>query len=118
MRQIFAICLGILLAIPTLLRGQTAPAPQHLHPYILDSGLHSGSGDEGAAPALAFNEVVQAPGVPWLRLQFSDVALGNQSYLLIRSLRDGAEQRLDATSIVQWQNTSAYFNGDAVELQL
>ena len=98
MRQISRVCLGILLALPTLLWGQTAPIPYHLQTYPLNSGVHSGSGDETIAPALAYNEIIQVAGVPWLRLRFSETFLGTRSYLLLRSLRDGAEQRLDATS--------------------
>jgi V8-like Glu-specific endopeptidase len=44
--------------------------------------------------------------------------LGTRSFITIRSLKDGAEQRLDATSIKRWRNHSAFFNGEAVEVQL
>jgi hypothetical protein len=114
-----AICtVALLVWIPALVLGQTAPVPHHTEPYVLDSGIHDGSGNEAAAPALVFTDIVRAVRVPWLRLRFSEASLGNESYIIIRSLLDNAEQRLDATSLMQWQNKSAAFNGDAVEIQL
>ena len=46
------------------------------------------------------------------------MALGQASYLTITSLADGAQQRLDARALSQWKNSSAYFNGDALEVDL
>ncbi len=40
------------------------------------------------------------------------------TYITITSLEDGAQQRLDARSLPQWNNSSAYFNGDAVVIEL
>jgi hypothetical protein len=70
-----------------------------------------------------WNEV-RVFGAPWLRLTFDDIVLsgvkeaGNGSYLIITSLRDNAWQRLDSESIREWSNTSAYFNGDAVRIEM
>ncbi|RMF54641.1 MAG: hypothetical protein D6746_14160, partial [Bacteroidetes bacterium] len=67
---------------------------------------------------VAFRDVVRSPGAPWLRLVFGEANLGRGSYLTLTSLQDGATQRLDARAYARWQGTSAYFNGDAVEVVL
>ncbi|MCE9619125.1 MAG: dockerin type I repeat-containing protein [Planctomycetes bacterium] len=75
---------------------------------------------------LAWYSLVQAPEASWLRLEFGEGSTlaramsGAQtdSYIRITSLLDGAEQILTAESLEQWHNTSAYFNGDAVIVEL
>jgi V8-like Glu-specific endopeptidase len=104
-------------ALPAVVWSQTAPLLQHPEPYVLNSGVHDGS-QEGSAPALMYADVIRVSRVPWIRLRFNQAFLGNSSYMLLRSLQDNAVQRLDAANLEQWQNTSAYFNGDAVEIQL
>ena len=37
---------------------------------------------------------------------------------VITSRKDGAVQRLTTRTLWEWQNTSAYFNGDAVKVEL
>ncbi len=94
-------------------------APHHPQPYPVDSGLHTwreSAADAAVAPA--FRETVRVPGAPWLRLRFSAYELGAQSYLVMTSLADGGWQRLDAAQLAQWRHSSAYFNGDAVEVAL
>lgn len=44
--------------------------------------------------------------------------LGGQSFITITSMKEGAQQRLDATSMQEWQQQSAFFNGKAVEVEL
>lgn len=61
---------------------------------------------------------VRVAGAPWLRLIFKQVHLAPGDRLRITSLQDGAVQHLDATSLTQWQSTSAYFNGPAVRVEL
>ena len=78
----------------------------------------------GGEIAPVISEVISVPGADWLRLRFDEVSLagtqqlGNESYLRITSLEDGAVQYLDKVSINQWQYTSAYFNGDTVLVEL
>ena len=110
-----ALTLTLVLGLPVVATAQTAPLRQHTQAYALDSGRHAG---QQGRVAEAFREVIEVPGAPWLRLTFSEVFLGSESYLTVTSLLDGAQQRLDATGIAQWYNTSAYFNGDAVEVTL
>ena len=43
-----------------------------------------------------------------------DLFAGEGSLLRLTSLRDGAVQEMNALHVQQWQQTSAYFNGDVV----
>ena len=108
----------LLLSVPLVVIAQPAPAPHHLRAYAVDSGLHAGSIDGGAAPILVHSEVVRVAEAPWLRLHFADANLGRASYLVLTAQEDGARQRLDAARMAQWQNASAFFNGDAVTIEL
>lgn len=110
---IFAGGLLMLSALPSA--AQKAPIPRRTVRYVVDSGLHEGVGAESV---VAFSQLIEVPGVPWLRLHFSAYELGRASYILITSLLDGGVQRLDAQSLPQWNSSSAFFNGDAVELEL
>ncbi len=99
-----------------LLPAQVAEIPFHTEPYYLDSGVHNGP---AGGPAIrVYSAVIEVEGAPWLRLFFSEAHLGRGSYLLITSRQDGAWQRLDAVTLREWQNSTAYFNGDAVTLEL
>ena len=75
-------------------------------------------------PVVVFSEVIEVPGVPWLRLHFERCELsgsrmaGKSSFLRIASLADEAVQRLDAATVREWGMSSAYFNGEAVRLEL
>jgi len=102
------------IGLPALAAAQTAELPFHKQAYFWNSAVHNGT----AETFLAESHRVNAPSAPWLRLYFGEANLGTKSYLVIKSLQDGAWQRLDANSFKQWYNTSAYFNGDAVEVQL
>jgi V8-like Glu-specific endopeptidase len=99
----------------------TAPLQSEQVAVEVDSGLVENTCSE---PAVVFATTLSAPDALWLRLNFhkvllaGDAAQGNQSYLQITSATDGAVQFMHAEHIAQWRNTSAYFNGDAVELEL
>ncbi len=80
----------------------------------MSSGVHDG----GADWTLAYQDVVHITDADWVRLYFADWELGRASYILVRSLRDDAEQRLDARTIRNWFGSSAFFNGDTVEVEL
>lgn len=100
---------------PLTLWAQPAPIPHHREPYHLDSGEHEGLAAETIS---VFRKVIQVEGVPWLRLHFSNYNLGTRSYITITSELDGSQQRLDAKTMAEWQDSSAYFNGDTVEIEL
>ncbi len=100
---------------------QTAPIASHDVAVTVDSGVIRNLGDE---QEVIWSDVIVAPHAEWIRLEFDQIILGADlvdgvsSILRITSVEDGAFQLLDATSAGQWQNTSAYFNGDAVTLEL
>ena len=87
------------------------------------SGMQRGVADQ---EKLAWYSLVQAPQGSWLRLEFASGAtlataandLETDSFIRITSLEDGAEQVLTAESLAQWHNTSAYFNGNSVIVEL
>ncbi len=100
---------------------RTAPLITEQMPVTVDSGIVTNDGD---AEQVVFSHTIFIPGAAALRLEFDRVLLagfvsdGSGSVLRIRSLFDGAEQRLDARHVEQWQNTSAYFNGDEVVIEI
>ncbi|MBO6738432.1 MAG: hypothetical protein JJ916_01105 [Phycisphaerales bacterium] len=71
-----------------------------------------------------WEDVIEVPDAAWVRLRFSDITLARstenvrESYLKITSLFDGHEQYLDMKSLGEWGNTSAYFNGGAVKVEI
>lgn len=94
---------------------QPAPMPFRVELRNIHSGIHSG---QDAATRSADLAMVDSAGAVWLRLHFSDHNLGDGSYLTITSVLDGGQQRLDARSMIPWQNSTAIFNGDAVVVEL
>lgn len=90
-----------------------SPALERRDPF--DSGWldHNGS-----SPAVVASHTAQEPGALWLRVKFGDCHLPRGSSLVLTSLLDQAEQRFDADSLRDYQYGSAYFNGDAVRIDL
>ncbi len=66
----------------------------------------------------SLSRLVRVEGAPWLRLHVADYKLRNDDYITITSLTDRSRQRLDAKSLPEWRNNSAYFNGSAVQIEL
>jgi len=89
----------------------------------LDSGLV-----HNPAPELArvYAKDLFADGAGWIQLDLSDVVLADAperaasggSFIVVRSLLDNAEQRLDAEGLRRSGGQSAYFNGPIVRLEL
>lgn len=77
-----------------------------------------------AEPERVFETEVAVEGAPWLRLMFDEVVLsgqpglGDEAFLWITSLQDGARQVMTARDLQRWGNTSAYFNGDRVLVEV
>jgi V8-like Glu-specific endopeptidase len=119
--QIGPIAAAIVLAgLGSAATAQTAPWLYHEAPVRIDSGWVANLGTE---PAVVFVTEVSAANAPWLRLAFDAAVLSGEpgvdgSYFRITSSFDGAQQILDGRTVGQWENTSAYFNGDAVVLEL
>jgi len=107
---------------PALVAAQSEDAVRrHRVRYDLDSSeIRTRSGDIGPA----FSHIVSIDGVSWLRLHFDEARLGRAAEgeaptrLRLTGLEDGAVQILDATALARWRNSSAYFNGDAILIEL
>ncbi len=84
-------------------------------PYHHDSGPRSSK-----APALTtvHEHLVQVEDAAWIRVYFSAVNLAPGSTIRMTSLEDGEVQELDAAGMATWGNSSAYFNGEAVLVEL
>ncbi|MCG8701636.1 MAG: trypsin-like peptidase domain-containing protein, partial [Bacteroidales bacterium] len=64
------------------------------------------------------SHVIEINGATWLRLHFDEVNLKAGSYLKVKSLEDGGTQKLNAKQLKLWHNSTAYFNGNKVEVTL
>ena len=73
---------------------------------------------------VVFNEVIHIPDAPWLRLNFGEVFFGDppvggqEAVIRLTSVQDGAVQILNRSALAKWRNTSAYFNGDSLLVEL
>lgn len=83
-------------------------------PYAADSGVWDGA-VEGV---VGYAETIRVPGAAWVRVYFSAAKLDGASTVRITSHADGETQQLNAAGLAEWGDTSAYFNGEAVELEL
>ena len=84
-------------------------------PYLRDSGLRANDGDTSA---VLFRENVRVEGAAWMRVYFGAIELAPGSTVRLTSHLDNEVQELDAAGLAQWGNTSAYFNGDTVVVEL
>ncbi len=100
------------------------PAPAQLtldlptgefRPWHSDSGLQRNAGN---APAAVHGELVRVEDAAWLRLYFDEISLARGSFVRVTSLLDGEVQELDAAEAAMWGFSTAYFNGDAVRVEL
>ena len=97
---------------------QTAPLEYYIQSYQFESESYDGNGSTDTNPVEIPIGIIEMQNVPWIQLHFSDVNLGNESYIILKSLYDDKWQKLDAVSIKQWNHYSAFFNGSAVEINL
>ena len=112
----------------TVLAAQAVPEDSTSHFLGVDSGLVQNSSTSPATiglPQVVYSKIVTVPGSSWLRLEYEGVLLaGNAepghdgSFLRITSLLDGAVQTQHLRHVGEWQDTSAYFNGDSVLVEL
>ncbi len=108
----------VLMSFVSVIQAQMAPASFDEQSLTWESEVHDGTKHKFSNHYLAESKVVTIDKAPWLRLFFDQTNLGKFSYVVITSLKDGAEQKLDANHLLRWQNTSAFFNGDAVQIDL
>ena len=97
-----------------------APPSSHEVAVRVDSG--DVGNNTSQRRATAWSHTIEIRGAKWLRVHFSEVVLTKgrkqDSILRITSLEDGAFQILNTTTCQQWRDKSAYFNGDAVRVEL
>jgi len=112
--------LGVFLA--TAVASAQSPLASRDVPFAqLDSGWVANT-RKSADVVAAFHVISE--GADWIRLGFGelelagDPSIGNASTLKITSLKDGYFQILNPVSARQWGNTSAYFNGDTLLVEL
>ncbi len=125
--QLLTLLLSAALAAPAA-RAQAAPLQSTDQTLAIDSGFVSNSNpamDLRGVAAPVWSTLVTVPGASWVRLQYSGILLSGApdrgsdgSYLKITSLRDGQFQTQHLVHVEQWQMTSAYFNGDAVLVEI
>jgi len=73
---------------------------------------------EGRSLVLA-EEVIRVRDAGWLRVYFDkDTRLEGSSFIRISSALDGEIQELDRHALATWNESSAYFNGELVVVQL
>ena len=84
-------------------------------PYLQDSGVLD---NPEADPQTVWQHEVRMQGAGWLRLYFGETELPEGSFLRVTSELDGEFQELDAATLAMWSNASAFFNGEAVTLEL
>lgn len=83
--------------------------------YQLDTGELSNLTTRAAT---AYANVLHVDDAGWLRLYFDQVTLEGGSYIRITSLTDLESQALDAKTLKMWSNSTAYFNGDTLLVEL
>lgn len=111
-----ALALTLAAACAAHLSAQAAPAPSVWEPTLVRSGMFDNPTPvEGTVWRTIVTSRQQAP---WLRLYFSNVRLDGQSYLRMVSLLDGEVMTMRHEHLDQWEYSSAYFNGNAVMLEL
>ncbi len=96
------------------LAAQTPPPPPIFIPYALDSGLVA---SQPGVDSLHVGDVSYV-GTNSLQLWFSPPQLAPGSRVRLVSMRDGAAQWFDLHSFADYQNVSAFFNGETVRVEL
>lgn len=120
LRATLTLHLGVLVALgpgAALARSQSEPLESQTYPYAYDTGwLQPAPGANGESVLASTTVLLQ--GARWVRLRFQAAQLAPGVRLRIASLIDGAVQELDGVDAQRWAQTSAYFNGDGVQLEL
>lgn len=116
------------LAVTALTLGFATAALAQVPPSMdLDIAIDLDSGyvaSESADRSVIYSEVLTIPDVRWVRVHFDFVSLaappigGQPTILRITSLFDGAQQHHTHETLRQWGQTSAYFNGNSILLEI
>ncbi|MFY9344493.1 MAG: trypsin-like serine protease [Planctomycetota bacterium] len=122
--------LGTFVLVTTAAIAPAQVEPEVSAPFFvgIDSGLVANTNPAAAAhgvPEVVWSTVVTVPFAAWLRITYSGVLLagaadpgGDGSFLRLTSLRDQKRQTQHRRHVGEWQDTSAYFNGDSVLVEI
>ena len=115
---LLAICIVCWNGGPAL--AQVATDPSRFESLEIDSGPVL---NESGATSVLYTTLVSSPGAASIRLRFGSVTLGTtpageDARLRLTGLADGGVQILGDEQVRQWRHTSAYFNGDAVLVEV
>ncbi|MEZ5974927.1 MAG: trypsin-like serine protease [Planctomycetota bacterium] len=123
-KSLHGLCLlgATVFAVPVV-QAQTHMEEQTEMSLYMDTGW---AGNTGTQRAVVASFTVSVPGSSWMRLYFDesvcslggDLFQGTGAFVRITSHADGSVQELNAMHLRQWGYSSAYFNGDAVEVDL
>ncbi len=118
----------VLLTSFAAVRAQVEPEQSTRQFVGIDSGLAGNQNPSPAAqgmPAVVWSTVVSVPLASWVRLSYAGVLLAgsrdpgsNGSFLRLTSMLDGKQQTQHLRHVGEWQDTSAYFNGDSVLVEI
>jgi V8-like Glu-specific endopeptidase len=117
----FSFALGVLALASGTASAQSATFAQEVIRYPYDTGAIINAGSESRT-VISFP--VKVEGAGWLRLGFNHVVLAGEHFagsgatLRITSIRDGDVQELSEVNVRQWRETTAYFNGDTVLVEV
>lgn len=103
------------LSLVGALHAQVQEASFQLVPQVLDSGTRNGNQSSGS---VVFQDFVGTSSAKWLRLHLDGTVLPPGSRLFLTSVPDGAVQWFDGDSLRDYGHRSAYFNGNAVVVEL
>lgn len=115
------------IAVPVASAAEDAPSlpviPTIALEMRLDSGVIEPPRVGPAVESVVFATVVDAGDAAWVRLWLDGTQLGGDSgtdgsRLRITSLLDGAQQHLTAETLAAWNDSTAYFNGGEVLVEL
>ena len=114
--------LALIAALCSAAFAQEAPPPSIPVSYAYDTGWVE---NRSSRPIVTISFTVYQAQAEWMRLYFQDVHLGRNpqvpgqgSILRITAFKDGAVQEMNTTHVDQWKKSSAYFNGDSVQVEV
>ncbi len=92
--------------------------PYHFVDLNIESGVFNGDPTSEQEFFLVFSIEVGEMDAPYLRLYFGESNLGNNSYVIIRSIQDSIKQIHNSQTLSEWRNTSIFFNGSLLLIEL
>ena len=99
--------------------------PQPLNQFEVSLDQDTGwISNRSSQRAVVYSDLIEIPNASWIRLFFSEAILGASendglgTRIKFTSLLDGAVQEMNMDQLIKWRLSSAYFNGDAVLVEV